>query len=878
MKRIDPQKLLQPTSSAKQANFSAKFLVPAGKVESKPSAKVEETSTPEQQELKQKTSSIKLKFIEVTKLFSNKSKLEKNKNRTKRIEAERERRKRREEEKENSKTTFKFGSILPKLSLPRTGFLDTIKRFLLYSLLGFAVDAFAPLIPKLLELGKTIVPAIRFLTGFVGALAGKVVDYIDTGYKAFDTLKGYIDSIIPANLSGIFDRFSGALNAALNGALIASAAAISVLPSLIGGGEVEVDPKTGRPKKKGAGKFRKGLGVLGLLGAGSLLNPKVRKFLLKQLDTRRQRTVFQQGRARAELGTRRRIKRELLKRAAAQTRQKENLADDVRELRAAQQRRTGFAPGLGGAIDLTPREKKRIRSIQITGRDGSVEKYRLDSRGKVIDYKETKFKDFRKITGDVDPAAQRRFVSPTRTETGQYKNFNISGVKTTRTGKQFIEVALPGTTRKRFSPRTARALQYLMSQNNPIDDMTAREIFKDPQDFTEIVSDIERQQREMRAPSPKKKMDKGSVSQQRTPKGVKAAAKTGSMASKAGGITREFGKRLLGPVISTLFDIAVSVATGQDLDIAAVSAAGTGLGSFVGAFLGSFLPGAGKVIGGVVGSVIGGIAAEYLYETFVKKKSDLKSDEMYKKMFDNMGKNYPILGDPGFKDPALTPDTPGYDKRYTEPQTPVIPQGSLPPLPPTNTISGQNYGADRPGGRKHAGVDFDAGPNDTFYSRIGGKVMRILSDPGGYGNYVDIYNAELGVTERIAEGDVNLVKVGQVIKAGTPVQRGTSQTGVFHYEIRKGSGETYGFGGTMNPLEFLKNLPKKKASIDKSKTTKIAQGLNDQADYESDGTQVVLMPIVNTIAQYVPTSNDGGSVLVNSNTGSPLTFTQALVG
>ena len=877
MKRIDPQKLLQPTSSAKQANFSAKFLVPARNVENKTSAKVEESNTPQQQELKQKTSSIKLKFIEVTKLFSNKSKLEKNKNRAKRIEAERERRKRREEEKENSKTTFKFGSILPKLSLPRTGFLDTIKRFLLYSLLGFAVDAFAPLIPKLLELGKTIVPAIRFLTGFVGALAGKVVDYIDTGYRAFDTLKGYINSIIPPNVGATFERFSGALNLALNGALVAAMATVSVLPTLMGSGDIDVDPKTGRPKKKGAGRFRKGLGFLGLLGAGSLLNPKVRKFLAKQLDTRRQRTAFQQGRARAELGTRRRIKRELLKRAAAQTRKKENLADDVRELRAAQQRRTGFAPGLGGAIDLTPREKKRIRSIQITGRDGSVEKYRLDSRGKVIDYKETKFKDFRKITGDVDPAAQRRFVSPTRTETGQYKNFNISGVKTTRTGKQFVEVALPGTTRKRVSPRTGRALQYLMAQNNPIDDMTAREIFKNPQDFTEIVTDIERQRREMRAPSPTRRIDKRSVTQQRTPRGVREAARTGGLASKASGATRKFGKRLLGPVISTLFDIAVSVATGQDIDMALVSAAGAGLGSFVGAFLGSFLPGAGNVIGGVIGGVVGSVAAEYLYETLVKKQTDLKTDEMYDKMFDNMGrKNYPIMGDPDFKDPGLTPDTPGY-KRYVDPQTPVIPQGSLPPLPPTNTRSGQNYGADRPDGRKHAGVDFDAGLNDTFYSRIGGKVMRILSDPNGYGNYVDIYNAELGVTERIAEGDVNLVKVGQVIKAGTPVQRGTSQTGVFHYEIRKGSAETYKFNGTVDPLQFLNSLPKKKASIDKTKTTNIAKGIDDQADYEGDGTQVVFVPITKTITQPVPVSIDGGSVVVNSSTSSSLTITQALV-
>ena len=82
----------------------------------------------------------------------------------------------------------------------------------------------------------------------------------------------------------------------------------------------------------------------------------------------------------------------------------------------------------------------------------------------------------------------------------------------------------------------------------------------------------------------------------------------------------------------------------------------------------------------------------------------------------------------------------------------------------------------------------------------------------------------------------------------------------------------------MDPLQFLRNLPKKKASISKSKTTTIAQGLNDQADYEGDGTLVVLMPITKTITQPIPVLNDGGTVVVNSNTSSPLTFTPALVG
>ena len=72
----------------------------------------------------------------------------------------------------------------------------------------------------------------------------------------------------------------------------------------------------------------------------------------------------------------------------------------------------------------------------------------------------------------------------------------------------------------------------------------------------------------------------------------------------------------------------------------------------------------------------------------------------------------------------------------------------LPPLPPTGTLGtgAQAYGAPRAGGtRRHAGVDFDPADdkNSKFYSRIGGEVIYAANAGGGYGNVVDIYNAEL---------------------------------------------------------------------------------------------------------------------------------------
>ena len=89
-------------------------------------------------------------------------------------------------------------------------------------------------------------------------------------------------------------------------------------------------------------------------------------------------------------------------------------------------------------------------------------------------------------------------------------------------------------------------------------------------------------------------------------------------------------------------------------------------------------------------------------------------------------------------------------------------------------------------------VDFDPA-DDKKVSSFQGSVVRLSmlkNAGGGYGNVVDIYNAELGVTERIAEGNKIHVKKGDIVKPGTLVQSGSEMTGVFHYEIRKGSSRT----------------------------------------------------------------------------------------
>ena len=149
-------------------------------------------------------------------------------------------------------------------------------------------------------------------------------------------------------------------------------------------------------------------------------------------------------------------------------------------------------------------------------------------------------------------------------------------------------------------------------------------------------------------------------------------------------------------------------------------------------------------------------------------------------------------------------------------------RSGLPQLPATGTYPGQHYGDSRDDNkdgipdRYHAGQDYDiSGPNELFYSRLGGVVTHAGNVGGGYGNVVDIYNKQHNVTERIAEGANILpgIKVGSNVTAGQAVVQGenVSLGGVIHYEIRKGkfkygeAGST-GFNNTVDPVEFLRKL------------------------------------------------------------------------
>ena len=339
------------------------------------------------------------------------------------------------------------------------------------------------------------------------------------------------------------------------------------------------------------------------------------------------------------------------------------------------------------------------------------------------------------------------------------------------------------------------------------------------------------------------------------------------LAIKVGG---KGAARLLGkvPVVGPLIDFILNIASGDSITRAAAGAAGAALGAAAGSAIGSVIPFAGTLLGGIGGGILGDIIGKSLYDSVVQAANIKRTKEGQEKFMKS------VFGTDEEEKPK------GY--AFPGPGGPtVIDQSGLPALPPTNTIPGQNYGAPRDGGtRKHAGVDFDAGPTDTFYSRIGGKVIKIGSDPGGYGNYVDIYNKDLNVVERIAEGDYNHVRLGDMVQPGDAIQTGTSQTGVFHYEIRKGSTSTFGFQGTVNPIEFLNRISKSKTQANIAKPNKSGDiaSLTTTPDYGDRQTNVIIVPKRTVVNDPIVASNGGAGGDLNSSITSSIFASTLVVG
>ena len=108
-------------------------------------------------------------------------------------------------------------------------------------------------------------------------------------------------------------------------------------------------------------------------------------------------------------------------------------------------------------------------------------------------------------------------------------------------------------------------------------------------------------------------------------------------------------------------------------------------------------------------------------------------------------------------------------------------------MPTTNRIVTSNYGYRKRFRRQHKGLDINANLGDTIRSAFDGKVRVVEFQRGGYGNVVVIRHPN-GLETVYGHHSKNLVKVGDVVKAGTPIGlagRTGRSTGVhLHFETR----------------------------------------------------------------------------------------------
>jgi hypothetical protein len=137
------------------------------------------------------------------------------------------------EEKKEKEVTKSNESLIPKM-----GIFDRINRFITFTILGFLFNKFIKHLPKVLEFVKKIQPVGVFIESFVGNVFNGIVDFIDWGYKAYDSVRDFTKNLGGEDFQKTFDDFSKNLNTFVNLAIVAGMATM-------GGTDFGLDGKKG---------------------------------------------------------------------------------------------------------------------------------------------------------------------------------------------------------------------------------------------------------------------------------------------------------------------------------------------------------------------------------------------------------------------------------------------------------------------------------------------------------------------------------------------------------------------------------------------------------------------------------------------------------
>lgn len=211
---IDTKKLLPPskiTSSLLAPNFS-------GLSVNKQSAEVRKVTELSKKYNEQNIDVMRKSLLDVDTLIKSVLTESKTTEENKRRRREKEEFEERESRLELPKEQKKFR--LPQVSLPGMSFLDRVKRFLLFTGIGWLFTNFQSQLPKLLGIVKIITPIYTVVDNVFKFILSTVVNFIERGYETYDKIRSLVKSVGGEKAQQDFDALSSKLNEYINYVLI----------------------------------------------------------------------------------------------------------------------------------------------------------------------------------------------------------------------------------------------------------------------------------------------------------------------------------------------------------------------------------------------------------------------------------------------------------------------------------------------------------------------------------------------------------------------------------------------------------------------------------------------------------------------------------
>jgi len=176
-------------------------------------------SSSEDTKLKKPLISILKKTIKIESILKNTNSILKKEKETNRKNIETQKFLNREKKLEKKKNKNKLG-LEEKKSFGSSIF-DRIRKFFLFTFLGWLVKNYFKYVPQILDFGKKLKPVIDFFESFTGNLFNGIIDFIGKGYELYDRFNSWTKEIGGEPFQEAFNNFSKNLNTFVNLAIIA---------------------------------------------------------------------------------------------------------------------------------------------------------------------------------------------------------------------------------------------------------------------------------------------------------------------------------------------------------------------------------------------------------------------------------------------------------------------------------------------------------------------------------------------------------------------------------------------------------------------------------------------------------------------------------